>query len=75
MQELVLKKIDKTFELKSVANDGTATGQEENNQVSKPKTYVLCGMGGIGKTESAIEYMYTRSTQFNAIFWIFADTT
>jgi len=31
MQELVLEKIDEAFELKSVANDGTATGQEENN--------------------------------------------
>ena len=32
-------------------------------------------MGGIGKTELAIEYGLSRLDKFDAVFWVFADTT
>jgi Holliday junction resolvasome RuvABC ATP-dependent DNA helicase subunit len=37
------------------------------------KHVTLCGMGGLGKTEIAIEYAFTRRDKFDAIFWIRAD--
>lgn len=39
------------------------------------RSLVICGMGGLGKTEIAIEYMSSRKVKFDAIFWINADTT
>ncbi|KAF2802480.1 uncharacterized protein BDZ99DRAFT_527507 [Mytilinidion resinicola] len=32
-------------------------------------------MGGIGKTEVAMWYVFSRRTKFDAVFWINADTT
>jgi hypothetical protein len=34
---------------------------------------ILCGMAGMGKTEIAVHYVYTRRSQFDAIFWIRAE--
>lgn len=39
------------------------------------RSFVLCGLGGIGKTEIANEFVWSRKTRFNAIFWVSADTT
>ncbi|KAM5481580.1 hypothetical protein McanCB56680_004116 [Microsporum canis] len=33
----------------------------------------LCGIGGIGKTSIAIEYVFSRKEKFDAIFWIRSD--
>ncbi|KAM5449470.1 hypothetical protein MaudCBS49596_004951 [Microsporum audouinii] len=33
----------------------------------------LCGIGGIGKTSIAIEYVFSRKEKFGAIFWIRSD--
>lgn len=30
-------------------------------------------MGGIGKTQAAVEYVFTRRSKFDAIFWLHAD--
>jgi hypothetical protein len=38
------------------------------------RSFVICGMGGLGKTEIAIEYMFSRKDKFDAIFWVNADT-
>lgn len=32
--------------------------------------FALCGMGGIGKTDVAIEYAHSRRHKFGAIFWL-----
>ncbi|KAI0436327.1 hypothetical protein F4803DRAFT_542680 [Xylaria telfairii] len=40
---------------------------------SYQKHVVLCGIGGIGKTSIAIEYVFSRRNKFDAIFWIRAD--
>ncbi|KAK3935064.1 tetratricopeptide repeat domain-protein [Diplogelasinospora grovesii] len=37
------------------------------------KYVVLCGIGGIGKTSIAIEYVFSRREKFDAVFWIRAD--
>ncbi|KAK5700462.1 hypothetical protein LTR97_004979 [Elasticomyces elasticus] len=41
----------------------------ENNQ----KTVVLYGLGGIGKTQIALEYAYRRKSDFDAILWCNAE--
>ncbi|TPX10758.1 uncharacterized protein E0L32_008327 [Thyridium curvatum] len=43
-------------------------------QASTIHSYALCGMGGMGKTQIAVEYAYSRRNKFNAIFFVTADT-
>ncbi|EGX95344.1 NB-ARC and TPR domain protein [Cordyceps militaris CM01] len=37
------------------------------------RSFALCGMGGIGKTEIAVEYAYARQSKYDAIFFVTAD--
>ncbi|KAI1411461.1 tetratricopeptide repeat domain-containing protein [Hypoxylon sp. FL1857] len=34
------------------------------------RLFALCGMGGIGKTDLAVEYAFSRRDHFQAIFWL-----
>lgn len=36
-------------------------------------TFVLCGMGGLGKTQIAIEYLFSRAEWFDVVIWLSAD--
>lgn len=36
------------------------------------RSFALCGMGGTGKTQVALECVYSRRKQFEAIFWVSA---
>ncbi|KAI0101398.1 hypothetical protein GGR51DRAFT_575054 [Nemania sp. FL0031] len=47
---------------------------QHGSGVETLRSFALYGMGGIGKTQLALEYAYTRRSQFDAIFWITADT-
>src|SRR5947208_3692953 len=41
------------------------------------KTYrecTLCGLGGMGKSQIALEYCYRNKDHYQCIFWIDADT-
>ncbi|KAF2135121.1 uncharacterized protein K452DRAFT_261056, partial [Aplosporella prunicola CBS 121167] len=37
---------------------------------SRRKVFVLYGMGGIGKTQLAVEYLRTHQNDYSAIFWL-----
>ena len=39
----------------------------------KLRSFALCGMGGVGKTQIAIQFALTRKEHFDAVFWIQAD--
>lgn len=65
----VLREISSTFFSSSeVEND---LGDESTNEA---KTFAICGPGGMGKTQIAAEFAFSQKDQFDAIFWIFADT-
>jgi hypothetical protein len=39
-----------------------------------PKCCILDGLGGIGKTQSAVEYIYRYRNRYDAIFWLQSDS-
>ncbi|KAK3392426.1 P-loop containing nucleoside triphosphate hydrolase protein [Sordaria brevicollis] len=45
------------------------------NDVEQLRSLTLYGKGGIGKTQLAIEYAYSRSERFDAIFWLNGEET
>ncbi|KAF2120273.1 hypothetical protein BDV96DRAFT_642115 [Lophiotrema nucula] len=40
---------------------------------SSLKTFALCSMGGVGKTQTSVEYAYSRRDKFDAVFLINAS--
>ncbi|KAG5772055.1 hypothetical protein H9Q72_001668 [Fusarium xylarioides] len=66
-----LEQIDSAFDL---TNERMKGNSDSNDGSVVPKTYVLCGMAGIGKTETASEYLYSRLHKFNVVIWVYADT-
>ncbi|KAK0105105.1 hypothetical protein ONS95_004532 [Cadophora gregata] len=49
---------------------------EGHSQPREVQTTALCGLGGIGKSQIALEYAYLRKERSpDAIFWILASTT
>jgi hypothetical protein len=39
-----------------------------------PSRFVICGLGGVGKTQLAIQYMTSRLKKFDVVFWVQANT-
>lgn len=46
----------------------------KNTIVAVTQMQALCGLGGIGKSQTALEYAYRHSHDYTAIFWVKADT-
>lgn len=69
-----LEEIDKAFGLVDSGDRCEASASAQDASTQEPKTYVLCGMAGIGKTEIASEYLYSRKDRFSAIIWVYSDT-
>lgn len=40
---------------------------------ARPTHLTFCGQGGLGKSEIAINFVFTRREKFDAIFWVRAD--
>lgn len=61
----VLKQLDEQL----LARDG----ESQEHQLSEIHVFALCGLGGIGKTQIALEFAYSRKELFDAVFWVQAD--
>lgn len=44
------------------------------SQVEGPRVFALCGMGGIGKTDTAIAFAYRHRDDFDVILWAHAGS-
>ena len=47
----------------------------DQGEKHRPRPVILHGMGGIGKSEIALEFVYSRHNQFDAVFWTRADNS
>src|SRR5581483_11630855 len=52
----------------------TSLFQAFHKQDSPIQTLAVCGLGGIGKTQTAIEYAYRYRSHYQAILWLQADS-
>ncbi|KAI9172710.1 nb-arc and tpr domain containing protein [Paramyrothecium foliicola] len=69
-----LDEIDKEFGTFPASYSGITEFKQRNASAGSPNIFVLCGMAGIGKSEVACEYLYSRRDQFDAVIWMWADT-
>lgn len=76
--DLIQITFDIPFELDYRRNP-SFTGRERllttlSDEIRKSRLVVLYGTGGVGKTQSALEYIYTHEKEYTSIFWINAAT-
>ncbi|MEO1353867.1 MAG: tetratricopeptide repeat protein [Cyanobacteria bacterium J06635_15] len=46
----------------------------QNSEVALSQTQAISGLGGIGKTQTVVEYAYRHREDYRAIFWVRAET-
>lgn len=70
----VLEQMDEVLLPRHPAATSAAVPPDEGNS-GVVRSFSVCGMGGLGKTELAIEYTHTRKANFDAVFWINAASS
>lgn len=59
--------------LEQLAQELLPLDDEADRANARLRHFALCGLGGIGKTETAVEFCRRHSEHFDLIFWIVAD--
>jgi tetratricopeptide (TPR) repeat protein/transcriptional regulator with XRE-family HTH domain len=49
--------------------------RQQNGAMALTQSHALYGLGGIGKTQIALEYVYRYASAYTAILWVSAETT
>ena len=52
-----------------------ASGRDSPYEPQHLKTFVLCGIGGMGKTQVVAEFALSNLVSYDAVFWLHADET
>ena len=65
----ILQAIDETF----FPSSSKAMDEGLQTETDAAITFAICGPGGMGKTQVAAEYFFSRKSKFDAMFWIHAD--
>ncbi|KAK7420402.1 hypothetical protein QQX98_002825 [Neonectria punicea] len=65
----VLREMDKILLPQDKTTKMTPSGSPQGIRY-----FALCGLGGVGKSQIALEFVHSRKTKFDAVFWISADT-
>ncbi|KAJ4308103.1 hypothetical protein N0V84_012298 [Fusarium piperis] len=72
-REDILKTIDDHLLRPTSQRESTLEPNRDFDTALHLRSFAICGLGGIGKTELAIQYAHTRKQHFEAIFWLSAD--
>lgn len=65
--------IDDVLLPETVAPEVLGGGDDMETPDKLLRSFALCGLGGTGKTQIAVEYVYSRRDKFQAVFWVSAD--
>lgn len=65
-REVALSKIREALSPKQIATIA--------DPMTNPRTFAIYGPGGMGKTQVACEFVYRHRDEFDAIFWVHAET-
>ncbi|UPK93796.1 hypothetical protein LCI18_004731 [Fusarium solani-melongenae] len=57
----------------ALSPDKAKPSNSSSEPLSNLRSFAICGLGGIGKTELVLQYAHTRKRHFEAIFWVSAN--
>lgn len=52
---------------------GPRDSDVELSESQRHRTYAICGLGGMGKTQIVLNYVFTHRNDYPIIFWAHAD--
>jgi NB-ARC domain len=61
-------------EIHSALKVSVADRERHLKHNSGPRSFGLCGLGGVGKSQIAVEYIHSHQNDYEAIFWVQADS-